>query len=176
MLVVVAAGFLVWSVVDFTGAGNDLDAANAQLADAEARLDEQNAGDDAFNTTRTDALEFALHAIEVMNTLDYRTIDEDLAAWADVSTGALHDEVVGVDAGLRESILESESVSTAEVLASALRELDDRAGTAVVLAAVRIDVTLADQPPTQKWQRLETRLVRTESGWRMAEIGQVPVE
>lgn len=174
-LVVVVAGFLVWSVVDLSSAGNDLDAANAELTDANTRLDELNADDDlAFATARDEAHRFARDAVTILNTLDYRSVDEDLADWARVTTGSLHDNVVAISAEEREEIVDRGSVATAEVRSSAVRELDDRAGRAVVIAAVRIDVVAGDQPATPKWQRLEGQLVRTGSAWLLESIGQVP--
>lgn len=174
-LVVVVAGFLVWSVVDLSSAGNDLDAANAELTDANTRLDELNADDDlAFATARDEAHRFARDAVTILNTLDYRSVDEDLADWARVTTGSLHDNVVAISAEEREEIVDRGSVATAEVLSSAVRELDDRAGRAVVIAAVRLDVVAGDQPATPKWQRLEGQLVRTGSAWLLESIGQVP--
>lgn len=174
-LVVVVAGFLVWSVVDLSSAGNDLDAANAELTDANTRLDELNADDDlAFATARDEAHRFARDAVTILNTLDYRSVDEDLADWTRVTTGSLHDNVVAISAEEREEIVDRGSVATAEVLSSAVRELDDRAGRAVVIAAVRLDVVAGDQPATPKWQRLEGQLVRTGSAWLLESIGQVP--
>jgi len=175
-LVVVAAGFLVWSVVSLGSAGSDLDAANAKVTDANSRLDELNAdGDLAFAGARDEADRHARHAMAVMNTLDYRKLDEGLADWARVTTGALHDQVTAVSDEQREAIVDGRSVTTAEVFSSAVRELDDRAGTAVVIAAVRIDVAAGDQPATQKWQRMEGQLTRTGSAWLLESIRQVPV-
>ena len=44
-----------------------------------------------------------------------------------------------------------------------------------MLVALRVNVTTAGNAPTDKYLRLEGTLLRTEQGWQLDSIGQVPV-
>jgi Mce-associated membrane protein len=109
-----------------------------------------------------------------MNTLDYRKVDEGLKDWETATTGGLHDEVVKGKASSRDAIVAAESVTQPTVLSSAVSELDDRAGQASVLVALRVRVTVKGEEPKDKFMRLAGKLQRTDDGWKLYEIGQVP--
>jgi Mce-associated membrane protein len=135
-------------------------------------------------------------AVATMNTLDYRTIDQGLKDWEAATTGQLHSQIVENRATFRDSIVARQSVGKATVLSSAVRELDERAGKATVMVAIRTDVDVTEQgtqlPPATpgieckqvdaqryrcqgvKYQRIEGTLQRTDAGWKLDGIGQVP--
>ncbi|HEX6353910.1 hypothetical protein [Actinophytocola sp.] len=177
VLAVVAAGFLAWSVVELVSAGTDTDRARQELAAADERLADLRA-DDAVKTrtARDEAREAASKGVAVMNTLDYRGVDADLDAWERVSTGALHDEIVDNRARSRQAVVDARSVTKATVVSSAVQAVDARSGTATVLVAVRIDVTTGEAGPTQKYMRIRATLLRTEQGWKLDGLGQVPYQ
>lgn len=135
-----------------------------------------SANDDslAFSKTRDEVNRVGQAAIVTMNTLDYRTVDQGLADWEAATTGTLHEEVVKGKKSSRDAIVAAQSVTKASVLSSAVSELDDRAGQASILVALKVNVTVKGQQPTDKFMRLAGKLQRTDDGWKLYEIGQVP--
>jgi Mce-associated membrane protein len=137
-----------------------------------------------FNAANDDSLEYSKvrdevnrvgqAAVVTMNTLDYRKVDAGLKDWETATTGPLHDEVVKGKATSRDAIVAAESVTKATVLSSAVSELDDRAGQASVLVALKVNVTVKGEEPKDKFMRLAAKLQRTDDGWKLYEIGQVP--
>ena len=134
------------------------------------------AGDDslAYSRTRDEVNRVGANAIVTMNTLDHTKVDQGLEDWETATTGALHDEVVKGKATSRKAILDAESVTKATILSSAVAELDDRAGQASVLVALKVHVTVKGEEPKDKFMRLAGKLQRTDDGWKLYEIGQVP--
>lgn len=174
VLVVAATGFLGWSAVEFASAGADVDRARQDLAAANERLEDLREDDAiAIKTARDEALAAGRTSIVTMNTLDYRTVDADLDEWAEVSTGSLHDEVVTGRARSRQAIVDARSVTKATVLSAGVKAVDERAGTATVLVALKVNVKTAGNATTDKYMRLQGTLLRTEQGWKLETIGQV---
>lgn len=128
----------------------------------------------SYSRTRDEVNRVGQAAIVTMNTLDYKTVDQGLADWETATTGALHDEVVKGKKDSRDAIVAAESVTKATVLSSAVSELDDRAGQASILVALKVNVAVKGQEPTDKYMRLAGKLQRTADGWKLYEIGQVP--
>lgn len=126
---------------------------------------------------RDSALISARSAIEVMNTLDHRDIDGGLEAWAAVSTGTLHDQLVQVGEEERQLLADQGKVSTGKVVDAAVLSLDG--GSATVIASIEVTVTDPTDPasePTIKRNRLSADLVREAGDWKLEEIGQVAVD
>lgn len=175
VVVVVAAGFLAWSAVELMSAGSDVDRAKQDLAAANERLEDLRADDGvAISTARDQVLKAGQEAMVVMNTIDYRNIDAGMDAWERVTTGKLHDEVVKGRESSADAIANAKSVTKAELLSAAVEVVDERAGTATVIAALRVNVSVSGNEPTDKYMRLEGTLLRTEQGWKLDTIGQVP--
>lgn len=128
----------------------------------------------AYSRTRDEVNRVGVAAVVTMNNLDYRTVDQGLKDWETATTGKLHDEVVQSRASSRDAIVQAESITKATPLSSAVSELDDRAGQASVLVALKVNVRVKGQEPTDKFMRLEGKLQRTGDGWKLYEIGQVP--
>jgi Mce-associated membrane protein len=128
----------------------------------------------AFSRTRDEVNRVAQAAVVTMNTLDYRKVDQGMKDWETATTGALHNEVLQGKKTYRDAIVQAQSVTTATVLSSAVTELDDRTGKATVLVALRVTVTVKGQQPTPKDLRLQGELERTEAGWKLSAIGEVP--
>lgn len=128
----------------------------------------------SYSRTRDEVNRVGQAAIVTMNTLDYRTVDQGLADWEAATTGTLHDEVVKGKKSSRDAIVAAQSVTKAAVKSSAVSELDERAGQASVLVALKVNVTVKGQQPVDKYMRLAGKLQRTEDGWKLYEIGQVP--
>ncbi|HEX6353908.1 hypothetical protein [Actinophytocola sp.] len=150
----------------------------------------------AYSKTRDEVNRVALAAVVTMNQLDYRKIDEGLDDWEAATTGKLHDEIVKNRGTVRDSIVQKQSISTATVLSSAVKELDERAGKASVMVAIKMNVDVTEtltSPPAQvpgitckqvegqnyrcqgvKYKRLEGSLQRTDAGWKLETLADVP--
>jgi Mce-associated membrane protein len=128
----------------------------------------------SYSRTRDEVNRVGVAAIVTMNRLDYKTVDQGLKDWETATTGDLHDEIVKGKASSRDAIVAAESVTTPSVLSSAVSELDDRAGQASILVALKVNVKVKGQEPADKFMRLAGKLQRTEDGWKLYEIGQVP--
>jgi Mce-associated membrane protein len=127
-------------------------------------------------TARDEALAAGRDGAVTMNTLDYREIDADLDKWARITTGDLHDQVVDGREQSKKAVTNAKSVTKATAMASAVAEVNEQAGTATVLVAVKVSVSMGDAAPTDRYVRLTSTLVRTDQGWRLAGIGQVPFQ
>lgn len=134
------------------------------------------ANDDSlsYSRVRDEVNRVGQAAVVTMNTLDYRKVDQGLKDWETATTGALHNEIVQGKKASKDAIVQAQSVTRATVLSSAVSELDDRAGQASVLVALKVNVTVKGQEPTDKYMRLSGKLQRTQDGWKLYEIGQVP--
>lgn len=172
-VVVVAAGIAVWALVSMVVATDDRDDAERALAEAKAApaVEAQPVA-----TVRDDVSVSAQEAIAVLNTLDHRTLDEDLEAWAEVTTGELHDQITTLAADQRDQLEELQAVTEGRVDRIAVRDLDDAAGTATVLAAVEVVKESRGVERTTAYQRLEATLTRTDDGWKLSGLSSVPYE
>jgi Mce-associated membrane protein len=124
---------------------------------------------------RDQALQAGEQAVQNFNTLDYRKVAAGLALWEQSSTGPLHTEISKGRAQFEQQIQQTKTITTARVLDGALTALNPRAGTASIIVAVQITVTPASGSPVIKQSRLVGTLAKTASGWKLSQLGQVPV-
>jgi Mce-associated membrane protein len=129
----------------------------------------------AYSRTRDTVLRAAEQGVQNMNTLDYRKVDQGLAAWEASSTGDLHQELVQGRAQFTSQVQLAKTVTTAKIIDAAVTELDDRTGKAGVIVGVQITVTPPTGAPTTKQSRMRAQLTRTSSGWKLSALGQAPV-
>ena len=109
--------------------------------------------------------------IATLNTLDPRQADAGLRRWLDASTGALRDELRRTSARNRTKIAKAQVSADGTVTELAVTELDERAGTAKVIATVRVD--LGSRGTSRK--RFTAGLARTDGGWKLTSLTAVPV-
>jgi Mce-associated membrane protein len=155
VLAVLAAGFAAWSGWSWSQAGGGGQSASGQLRDQVLQAGEQ--------------------AVLNFNTLDYRRVAAGLALWEQSSTGPLRAEIATGRARFTRQIEQTKTVTTARILDGALTALNARAGTASIIVAIQITVSPAHGPPVTKQSRLAGTLARTGSGWKLSQLGQVPV-
>ncbi len=129
----------------------------------------------AFSKDRDAVLRAGEQGVQNMNTLDYRTVDADLATWEDSSTGDLHDELVTGRAQFAAQVRQARTVTSAKILDGAVTELDARAGKAGVIIALQITVTPENGAATTKQSRMRAQLTRTGGAWKLSALGQAPV-
>jgi Mce-associated membrane protein len=124
---------------------------------------------------RDQVLQAGEQAVQNFNTLDYRNVAAGLALWEQSSTGPLHMEISSGRTQFERQIKQTKTITTARILDGALTALNPRAGTASIIAAVQITVTPASGSPVTKQSRLAGTLTKTSSGWKLSQLGQVPV-
>lgn len=127
----------------------------------------------AFAGERDAALAQGRDHIAVLTTLDASTrerAEAGITAWRDVSTGPLHTELSATRAATGAS-------ARATVTEAAVTALDVRAGTAKLIATVRVDVTpQGTAKATSDRKRLEAVLERTgDDTWKVRALSAVPV-
>lgn len=129
----------------------------------------------AYAKERDRALAAGRQAVLNLNTLDHRDVEDGLDTWLDSTTGDLLKQLTDGRAEFEKQIRQAKTVTTAKVLSGAVTELDDRAGRASVMVALRITVTAAKGKPTPKDSRMLAELTRTPKGWKLSALGQAPV-
>ncbi|MGW7053013.1 hypothetical protein [Streptomyces sp. NPDC054887] len=107
-----------------------------------------------------------------------------LSSWDASRPDAVRDEWLGATAGDLHADLArtgphkdaATETARATVTDAALTALDDRAGTAGLIATVRVETTPAGgQPGGTDRKRLEAALTRTGDGWKVTALTAVPV-
>ncbi|MER6165406.1 hypothetical protein [Streptomyces violaceorubidus] len=154
-LTLVAGGFAAWAGQDWYRAAHDERAGYAAQRDAALTAGEQ--------------------AVQNLNTLDHREVDRGLDLWESSTTGELHEQLADGSKEFAAQVKEAKTVSTARVLSGAVTELDDRAGRARVLVALRVTVEAADGAKSDKDSRMLGELTRTDGRWKLSALGQAPV-
>lgn len=123
----------------------------------------------AYATSRDAALKAGRTQIAALSTLDAAHPDAALRTWLDASTGPLHDELRRTGAG------KPTASARGSVTDAAVTELDDRSGTAKLIATVQVQLTPAGGAASTDRKRLEAALERTASGWKLKALSAVPV-
>ncbi|MGF1338856.1 hypothetical protein ACQSMD_01855 [Streptomyces flavovirens] len=129
----------------------------------------------AYAEARDDALAAGEQAVQNMNTLDHAHLEKGLDSWEASTTGDLHRQLVDGREAFVKQIETAKTVSTAKVLSGAVTELDDRAGKAGVMVALRVTVSAPEGEPAVKESRMLGQLTRTSEGWKLSALGQAPV-
>ncbi|MFH9617939.1 nuclear transport factor 2 family protein [Streptomyces pratensis] len=140
-----------------------------------SRYDAAHDDSAAYAEARDDALAAGEQAVQNMNTLDHARVEKGLDSWEDSTTGDLHKQLVDGRAAFVEQIESARTVSTASILSGAVTELDERAGRAGVMVALRVTVTAPEGKPAVKESRMLGQLTRTPEGWKLSALGQAPV-
>jgi Mce-associated membrane protein len=129
----------------------------------------------AYARTRDRVLAAGEQAVQNMNTLDHRDLASGLDNWENSTTGDLHAQLVQGRSEFQKQVEQAQTVTTARILSGAVTELDDRAGRAAVMVALRITVATPKDKPATKDSRMLGELTRTAGGWKLSALGQVPM-
>lgn len=127
----------------------------------------------AHATSRDEVLADAKEHIVRLTSFDADDPAAGRQEWLDASTGPLHDELKRVKA-------QKGTTTRATVTDAALTALDTRAGTAELIATVRVEraavagVTAGAATGSER-KRLEAVLARTPDGWKVQSLSAVPV-
>ncbi|HEX2132234.1 MAG TPA: hypothetical protein VHH15_11795 [Actinophytocola sp.] len=128
-----------------------------------------------YAQTRDEVLATGRAHVTLLTTLDSADVDAGIDRWLDVATGGLRDELESTDPKTRETLAKGGTVATGRVLAAAVSELNVRAGTAQLLVSVEIATTKDGGPATTKRNRFVAGLTRTDHGWLLSALDQVPL-
>lgn len=128
-----------------------------------------------YAQARDEVLDAGRAHVTVLTTLDSSNVDAGIDRWLAVSTGALRDELAATDTKTRTSLHEGATVATGRVLDAAVSELDVRTGTAKLLVSVEISTSVRGGEPAAKRNRFVAGLTRTDRGWLLSALDQVPL-
>ncbi|MFF7854027.1 hypothetical protein [Streptomyces sp. NPDC007904] len=136
---------------------------------AQARTDDTL----AYGRERDEALADGRAGVTVLTTLDASSrqrAERGVRAWRAASTGPLREELGRTGA-------ETGASARGTVTEAAVTALDTRAGTATLIATVRVEVTPAGSgKPAVNRKRLEAVLARTgEDEWKVRALSAVPL-
>ncbi|WP_106400399.1 hypothetical protein [Actinocorallia populi] len=131
-------------------------------------------GEAAFSRLREHVLREGTQAVQDLNTLDYRDLERGLDRWEAATTGELHRQITAGRADFARQVTKAGTVTRARVLDGAVAELDERAGRARLLFAVRMTLAPPGAEPVDKRMRLIADLTRTSGGWKADALSQAP--
>jgi Mce-associated membrane protein len=127
------------------------------------------------STVRDEALLAARQDIVVLNSLDYRNLDQGLSRWLAASAGALHASFEHITAADRKRITDAKSVTTARIVEAAVVSLDATNGSATVIASVELTVTPLSGKAVIKRERQQADVSRVDGVWKISALQQVGV-
>ncbi|MGK5533100.1 hypothetical protein [Streptomyces sp. URMC 129] len=123
-----------------------------------------------FATTRDAVLTAGERHIARLNSIDADNVAGGLEEWLDATAGALHEQLARENDDSAEVLEELGTTSEATVTDAALLQLDTRAGTARMIASLRVESTPANGEATTDRKRFEAGLSRTDDGWKLTSL------
>ena len=127
----------------------------------------------AVGMDRDAVLRDAGRALLTLNTLDYRQVQDGLTLWEQSATGSLLNQLRSNRDTYARAITDSTTVSSAKVVDAAVASLDDRAGTAQVLAGVDVTSQMDKSDPGCVHRRVRMDMVRVDKGWKVGNLTPV---
>lgn len=112
--------------------------------------------------------------IVVLNTLDYRKLDDGLKHWLDASAGDLHEQIANVTPADKKDLVTAKKISSGKVIDAAVTQLDNRAGSATVIATVETTVSPSNGAPPKR-NRFSATMARDGGSWKLSDLQQVAV-
>ncbi|WP_405690856.1 hypothetical protein [Streptomyces sp. NBC_01185] len=140
----------------------------------------QARGDDtlAYAEARDAALADGRTNLARLNSMDGRSassVRTGLAAWLAASTGPLHDRLESTRKKDTAELTDDGATARGKVTDAALTALDERAGTAALIATVDVEVTPRTGKAGTQRKRFEASLARTGDGWKIKALDAIPV-
>ncbi|MET9859309.1 hypothetical protein ABZY93_08255 [Streptomyces smyrnaeus] len=129
----------------------------------------------AYSRARDEALAAGRAHLATLNSIDAAHIPAGLREWRATATGPLSDELRRTEKKSAKTLRERGSSARAKVTDAALTSLDDTAGTATLIATLRIETTTRAGAPATDRKRMEAGLERTDDGWKLTSLAPVPV-
>ncbi|MDR0341736.1 MAG: hypothetical protein LBI49_01255 [Nocardiopsaceae bacterium] len=129
-----------------------------------------HAGPAAAGQVRDQVLAAARREIADLNTVRVSQLSTWQARWLADTTGHEHAQVARTNAAARAQIQRTGTSSAATVTGAAVTRLDPQAGTAQVIATVRIQQTAESGGAATVSNRYLAELTRTGTGWKISSI------
>ncbi|MFI1190262.1 hypothetical protein [Streptomyces californicus] len=138
----------------------------------------QARGDDslAYAKARDTALAAGRRHLTTLNSLDgtdAKRVDTGLRAWLDSSTGPLHDELERTRKADAAALTTAGDTARGKVTSAALTALDERTGTAELIATVDVEVTPRSGAAGTQRKRFGATLARTADGWKVKALAAI---
>ncbi|MER7036724.1 hypothetical protein [Streptomyces microflavus] len=124
----------------------------------------------SYAKARDAALAQGKRHLATLNSLDGKdatSVTTGLRAWRDSSTGPLHDQLKRSSATDARTLTTAGDTARGKVTSAALTALDDRTGTAELIATVDVRVTPRTGTPGTQRKRFTVTLARTGDGWKV---------
>ncbi|MFD5900674.1 hypothetical protein ACFV6B_25565 [Streptomyces microflavus] len=124
----------------------------------------------SYAKARDAALAQGKRHLATLNSLDGKdatSVTTGLRAWRDSSTGPLHDQLKRSSAVDARTLTTAGDTARGKVTSAALTALDDRTGTAELIATVDVQVTPRTGAPGTQRKRFTATLARTGDGWKV---------
>lgn len=124
----------------------------------------------SYAKARDAALAQGKRHLATLNSLDGKdatSVTTGLRAWRDSSTGPLHDQLKRSSAADARTLTTAGDTARGKVTSAALTALDDRTGTAELIATVDVQVTPRTGAPGTQRKRFTATLARTGDGWKV---------
>jgi len=139
----------------------------------------QARGDDtlAYAKARDAALADGRNRLARLNSMDGRSaasVRSGLTAWLAASTGPLHDRLGSNRKKDTAELTETGATARGKVTDAALTALDERAGTAALIATVDVEITPRTGKGGTERKRFEATLARTSDGWKIKALDAIP--
>ncbi|ASU80192.1 hypothetical protein CDG81_20110 [Actinopolyspora erythraea] len=120
--------------------------------------------------TRDRVLRAGRQAVINFNSIDHRRVRQDMSRAIEGTTGPLREVLEGSREQRVERVTKNKSVTEAEILASALTELNERQGKARMIASYKITkIEDGGKPTTSRW-RVRAELSRTDGQWKLSRM------
>ncbi|MEU3194998.1 hypothetical protein ABZ686_31215 [Streptomyces sp. NPDC006992] len=130
----------------------------------------------AYSRARDRALAAGRAHLATLNSVDAAHIEADLREWRRAATGPLRDELRRSEKKSAKTLRERGSTARADVTDAAVTGLDETAGTATLIATLRIRTATRSGAPATDRKRMQAGLERTEQGWKLTSVTPVAVE
>lgn len=127
----------------------------------------------ALGMTREAVLQDSQRAAFNLNSLDYRSVQDGLALWEQSAAGPLLTELQANRNTYVGAITESKTITTARVADAAVATLDERSGTAQVLAGVDVTSQTDQQDPSCVHRRIRLEMIRVGDTWKVGTLAPV---
>jgi Mce-associated membrane protein len=140
----------------------------------------QARGDDtlAYAKARDAAIADGRRHLARLNSMDGKSsasVKSGLTGWLAASTGPLHDRLRSTREKDSADLTESGATARGKVTDAALTALDERAGTATLIATVDVEITPRTGKGGTERKRFEAALARTGHGWKIKALDAIPV-
>ncbi len=124
----------------------------------------------SYAKARDAALADGKRHLATLNSLDgenAKRVDAGLRAWLDSSAGPLRDQLERTRKADAKSLTAAGDTARSKVSSAALTALDERTGTAELIATVDVEVTPRTGAAGTQRKRFGATLARTAEGWKI---------